>query len=259
MTDLAAPSVPNVGKSRHPAVPSSNAPPIPEWTTPYWYFIRCTGLQAHKGISDRAAQHLVNTMEALATTLPCPECRGHFEEDWADEPYTLEHARSTELSFAWVQGLKARTDHRVSLKRAATEVAAAKAQAAPPLPAPIAAFSGAGAGATSQPSEPAKEKPQARPAIEKPAPTKTATRPGAELIPQRLGTRTGGAPLLGHFGRFRPMTGNEGKPRGNPIPSAVGLAAKTALLNAKGNHEGYRVVGCATCNRNRNPAPPAAR
>ena len=112
-------------------VPTSNAPPTWEWAKPSWYVLYLDALQASPDLSEADAMLLTQTFEARKITLPCAECRGHYADDWATTPFTLEHARSTELATAWVQALKERVDARVAAERAA-EAAKAPAEATKP-------------------------------------------------------------------------------------------------------------------------------
>lgn len=108
----------NVGRQRHPAVPSSNQPPIPEWANSFWYMIRIAALQARRDLDDNAAAHVVNFMASMAVVLPCPDCRMHFVEDWHVEPFTMDHARSPVKAMHWVEELRLKVERRVQAQRA---------------------------------------------------------------------------------------------------------------------------------------------
>jgi hypothetical protein len=106
----------NIAKQRHPTVPSSNNPPIPEWAPHYWYILRCAALQAHPDNDDNTATHIVNFFSSMTVVTPCPECREHFIEDWLAEPFTLAHAKHTEAAMRWVEDLRLKVEARVKAK-----------------------------------------------------------------------------------------------------------------------------------------------
>jgi hypothetical protein len=114
-------------RQKHATVPSSDSPPLPEWTAKYWYVIRAWALQAKESLDDDEAGLLVKSFEALSVTLPCQECRAHYKDDWAAEPYTVEHARDLVKSVKWVEDLRAKIDAR----RPAPPVSAAPVTAVP--------------------------------------------------------------------------------------------------------------------------------
>lgn len=97
---------------RLPTVPTSNAPPIPEWAGPYWYVIRCTALQARPDTSDADVARAIAFFESLCGLLPCPECRGHYTEDWPKFPYTVTQARDPVAAMTWVENLRQRIEAR---------------------------------------------------------------------------------------------------------------------------------------------------
>lgn len=119
----------NTTRQRHPDVPSSNQPPIPEWAGHLWYMIRVAALQAREDLDDNTAAHLVNFMASLAVVTPCPKCRQHFAEDWADTPFTLLHAKSSVRAINWVEELHHKVDVRVRAEKAAAGAAAATSAA----------------------------------------------------------------------------------------------------------------------------------
>lgn len=119
-------------RQKHISVPSSNSPPIPEWTSPYWYVIRTSALQASNKLTDDEAALLVSAFESYKITLPCQECRGHYVSDWAQWPFTVAHAKSSEAAMSWVEDMRVRTDKRVAEKIAAK--ATVKTTAKPTLP-----------------------------------------------------------------------------------------------------------------------------
>jgi hypothetical protein len=106
----------NTAKQRHPTVPSSNNPPIPEWAPHYWYILRCAALQAHPDNNDNTAVHLMNFFASMTVVTPCPECREHYVEDWLVEPFTATHARSPEAAMRWVEDLRLKVEARVKAK-----------------------------------------------------------------------------------------------------------------------------------------------
>jgi len=106
----------NSAKQRHPTVPSSNNPPIPEWAPHYWYILRCAALQAHPDNNDNTAVHLVNFFASMTVVTPCPECREHYVEDWLVEPFTMAHARHTDGAMRWVEDLRLKVEARVKAK-----------------------------------------------------------------------------------------------------------------------------------------------
>lgn len=107
-------SAPPLVFQKHPAVPTSNTPPIFEWATHGWYNLRLDALQASSTLNDAQAELLVKAFEARTVTLPCPECRAHYVQDWTESPFTLAHARSAPAAIAWVEDLKTKVDARVA-------------------------------------------------------------------------------------------------------------------------------------------------
>jgi hypothetical protein len=126
-------------RQKHISVPSSNSPPIPEWASPYWYVIRASALQASDKLTEEEAALLVAAFESYKITLPCQECRGHYVSDWAQWPFTLAHAKSTEAAMAWVEDMRIRTDKRVAEKIAAKGATAKATPTARAVAAPKAA------------------------------------------------------------------------------------------------------------------------
>ena len=117
-------------------VPTSNAPPTWEWSKPSWYVLYLDALQASPDFNDTDAALLVAAFESRRITLPCPECRNHYANDWKTTPFTLAHARSPEAAVNWVQALKDRVDVRVAAEKAAEAAAAPKAAVLKRAPAP---------------------------------------------------------------------------------------------------------------------------
>lgn len=107
----------NDARQRHPAVPSSNQPPIPEWAHHFWYMLRVGALQAREDVDENTAAHLVNFMASMAVVTPCPECRAHFATDWEAQPFTAAHAASAAKAIQWVEDLKAKVEQRVQEQR----------------------------------------------------------------------------------------------------------------------------------------------
>jgi hypothetical protein len=122
MAAAASGSTPPLIFQKHPSVPSSNAPPTFEWASHAWYNLRLDALQASATLDDAQAELLVKAFEARRVTLPCPECRAHFIQDWAEAPFTLAHARSAAAAIAWVEDLKTKVDARIA-KTVATAAA----------------------------------------------------------------------------------------------------------------------------------------
>jgi hypothetical protein len=143
----------NSAKQRHPTVPSSNNPPIPEWAPHYWYILRCAALQAHPDNNDNTAVHLMNFFASMTVVTPCPECREHYVEDWVVEPFTLDHARHTEAAMRWVEDLRLKVEARVKAKLGTvppvmTHVAAGAAEGSAHVEASVPAVSSASASAS---------------------------------------------------------------------------------------------------------------
>ncbi len=116
-------------RQKHATVPSSDSPPLPEWTSKYWYVLRAIALQAKNTLTDEEAELLAKTFEGFSVTLPCKECRAHFKEDWAAEPYTVEHAKDLVKSVKWVEDLRAKIDARTKQSEAVSETPASNVQA----------------------------------------------------------------------------------------------------------------------------------
>ena len=114
-------------RQKHATVPSSDSPPLTEWTAKYWYVIRSWALQAKETLEDSEAELLVKSFEALSITLPCKECRAHYQEDWALDPYTIEHAKDLAKSVKWVEDLRAKIDARKPVAALSTLPSAAPA------------------------------------------------------------------------------------------------------------------------------------
>ena len=116
----AASGAPPLMFQKHPSVPTSNTPPTFEWATHGWYNLRLDALQASVTLDDAQAELLVKAFESRSVTLPCPDCRAHFIQEWAEAPFTLAHARSAPAAIAWVETFKAKVDAHVAKKIAAT-------------------------------------------------------------------------------------------------------------------------------------------
>lgn len=113
---------------RHLDVPTSNAPPIPEWAPAYWYMIRCAALQAGPvrdpdtgevdvDATQEKAADLVAWFQSLRTVTPCPECRAHYRSDWESHPFTLTTASDPVLAMHWVEELRLRIEERKAAER----------------------------------------------------------------------------------------------------------------------------------------------
>ena len=106
-------------RQKHIAVPSSNSPPIPEWSAPYWYVLRTAALQAKADLSDVDVALLITSFEAYKVTLPCPKCRTHYIADWQTFPFTTTEAKSPQLAMKWVEDLRIRIEARRKIELAA--------------------------------------------------------------------------------------------------------------------------------------------
>lgn len=102
----------SLAKQKHPAVPTSDTPPIPEWADHYWYVLRSSALQARPDFTDNEAKLLVSSFEAYKLTTPCPKCRGHYASDWKENPFTAEHAKDPLAAMHWVEELRRRIEER---------------------------------------------------------------------------------------------------------------------------------------------------
>ena len=127
-----------VPKQLHAMVPSSPAPPIPEWAGHFWYVLRCGALQARAEASDEDVTALVAWFHAFRVTTPCPDCRKHYADDWERWPFTADHAHDPVKAMAWVEDLRARIQGRKA--GASSAVASASATATAPVHRPTAAI-----------------------------------------------------------------------------------------------------------------------
>jgi hypothetical protein len=107
--------------------PSSDDPPIGEWSPYFWYTLRAAALRAadpnrEELISDEDADGLVSFFRSIGTVLPCGNCRRHYSIDFEDSPYTREHARDLQLSKQWVETVDDRVYLRSQLSKCLKDV-----------------------------------------------------------------------------------------------------------------------------------------
>lgn len=93
-------------------VPTSDKPEMKEWTSHYWYVLRCGALQASVSLSDAQVEDLVAWVKGFGVTTPCPDCRAHFLADWALYPFEGSHARDPMQAMFWVEELRRRIEQR---------------------------------------------------------------------------------------------------------------------------------------------------
>ena len=170
-------STPALAFQKHPAVPTSNTPPIFEWAAHGWYNLRLDALQASSTLSDAQAELLVKAFEARKVTLPCPECRAHYAQDWTEAPFTLAHARSAAAAITWVEDLKAKIDARVAATPAAAAGASASASASTAASVEIKASAPVPHSRTSQMRAARAQRARAAGAASAPAPALASSRP----------------------------------------------------------------------------------
>jgi hypothetical protein len=127
-------------RQTHPHVPSSDSPPIAEWSGHTWYVLRLAALQANDKLTNDQAAELVAFFKAFDLVLPCADCRAHYIADWAEHPFTADQAKSTAESMKWVEDLRIRIEARVkplaTAAAPATSIAVqSRAVVMPPAPA----------------------------------------------------------------------------------------------------------------------------
>lgn len=122
--------------SRHPSVPSSNDPPMWEWTPPYWYVLRCGAAQvAREGWTTTDAERLSAWFQNTAVTLPCADCARHYDADWVTHPFRADvEGVSPTAAAAWVEDLRARIATRKAAEEAAGAAAGVPRAVQPPKP-----------------------------------------------------------------------------------------------------------------------------
>lgn len=123
-------------RQRHPSVPTSNSPPIPEWADHFWYVLRVSALQANDKLSDEDVATLVQSFYSYRVTLPCPMCREHYVADWELFPFTTEHAKSALVAMKWVEDLRIRIEGRKKTGGGAAVVATAAVPVPVSVPVP---------------------------------------------------------------------------------------------------------------------------
>jgi len=205
-------------RQKHTAVPSSDRPPIPEWASPTWYTMRLDALQASDKLSDADAQRLVNAFDAKAVTLPCAECRENYVAEWAEDPFTLAHARSLTDAVKWVEDLRVKIESKA--KKLPTAVVPATVVAAPNLP--VAAVR--------------VPQPAVRPAVKSPIPT--LSRSGLGLVPR---------PAVVFVPRGSAVPQSQTLPRRNDDTMLRNFAVRSSIQETVANRAGRR-VGC-NCGR----------
>ena len=128
-------------RQRHFSVPSSDSPPIPEWSNMFWYVLRVSALQASEKLTAEQVDHLIASFRSYQVTLPCPDCRNHYAQYWAEHPFTSEQAGSPVKAMAWVEDLRAAIEKSSKSSSASTASAAEQSASAKELkPAVVAAL-----------------------------------------------------------------------------------------------------------------------
>jgi hypothetical protein len=191
-------------RQKHPSVPSSNQPPVQEWANSFWYMIRIAALQASPALDDNTAAHIVNFMASMAAVIPCPDCRRDFAKDWAEDPFTMAHAKSADQAMFWVEDLRRKVERHVEEQRRAKGLSVPHGavsllpppMASAPAPAPAAAPAPAPAQATHEQAQPIAQSPNV--ILRNPATTATASA-GSRLLASAMNPRRRrqlGGPLL---------------------------------------------------------------
>jgi hypothetical protein len=227
----------SMAKQLVPNVPSSNAPPIPEWAGKYWYMLRTAALQARPTLTADEISQLVGFFASLNIVTPCEKCRGHYHADWQSDPFTASHAIDPARALDWVNALERKVADRVAAERAA--------EAANPTPAAPAAAAVAPARTVAAPVTRLRAATIAPPHLQLRGPVAPA--PGARPFPGRIGTlRASTAPQTISALRATRAAGLSVPAMSTlgSVQSANALAAASALRATAVNRSGGRSCNC---------------